>query len=123
MVSAMPPTAVADRAASNSAAPPSPPTSPTSPKPPGGPPSGKRPVAHLAAAVEGYARPPAGGAGAEAASAPPKPPAAAANPYGLSEEALLRKQRFDRERAHSNSAVRAVRHTHSLSLCLFFTHI
>ena len=99
MVSAIYPDVVADRPDVAGAIPPPPlPTSPTSPKPPGGPPSGKRPVAHLAAA-------------AAVESAPASAGAEMANPYGLSEEALQRKQRFDRERAHSNSAVRAVRLT------------
>ena len=70
---------------------------PPKPAPPGGPPAGRRPVANVAAtslATYGQGKPP--------------PPAAAnTNPYNLSDDALKKKEQFDRERAHTNSAVRA----------------
>ena len=92
---------VAGRGDIGSVTAPPPPTS-SLPKPPQGcgPPPSRRPVARLATASQDSAT-------AKCAAEPPRVPNP--NPYGLSDDVLLRKQQFDRARAHKNSAVRAVR--------------
>lgn len=92
---------VAGRGEIGSVAAPPPPSS-SLPKPPQGcgPPPSRRPVARLAAASP---------ENATAVCVVEAPQAPNINPYGLSDDALMRKQQFDRARAHKNSAVRAVR--------------
>ena len=92
-------------AAAREPAPAGPPKQPGGPrvaKPPQGraPPPSRRPVAHLVAAPQ---------ENTTARCAVEAARQSAVNPYGLSDDALRRKQRFDQERAHKNSAVRAVR--------------
>ena len=72
------------------------------PLPPDNPSGRRRPVASASAqTADGYTVPPQNNP---------------VNPYGLSSEALVQKEKYDRERAKTNSAVRAVRAA-ELSLC------